>query len=116
LTVSPYRFNHRLMIYCANRTEFQVPYFRIVFSMSSDDPPRSVRFDVADETNEAELLNLAKSVIAEELGHTGALVMFMPATGRFTIGAGFWSRRGVYHIESEPGLPPLPGASLAGNV
>lgn len=82
-----------------------MPTYRLDIRMQSTDPDESVAFDALDE-GDAE--KAAKIAIAEAFGRPHELVLLDVATGRFTIGAGLWSRTGHYHLCATEDIAGLP--------
>ncbi len=80
--------------------------FCLTFSLGSDDPPHRLSVDAFD-LNEA--ITLAPGLIAAKLDRAGAFVILDQEKGRFTIGAGVWSRNGTYRLErvTEDATGPL---------
>lgn len=93
-----------------------MPEYRLAFRMSHDETPRTVALDAADEG----MARIAAGpLIAQALERPEAMVVFDPIDGedgRFTVGAGFWSRRGFYEFIVGPaggagqGAEPAAGA------
>lgn len=75
-----------------------MPIFDLSFRTDADGEPASMAIEAADETRAREAASIA---IADFLGRPHAFVEF-EAGGRFTAGAGFWSRRGVYTLIAQP--------------
>lgn len=71
-----------------------MPAFDLTFRTSLDDASVSMVLEALDEDSARKA---ASHAIAEALGRSEALVLLDP-NGRFTAGAGFWSRRGVYSL------------------
>lgn len=76
-----------------------MPGFQLLFAMSRSETPRSLILNCTDPDTLAEA---ARSSLAVELDHPGELVTLDLQKGRFTIGAGFWSRSGYFRIEHMP--------------
>lgn len=74
-----------------------MPAYRLTFRVTADDEPLSTSLSASDEQAAREA---AAQFVAEALGHPDALVLF-DQRGRFTIGAGFWSRSGEYSLAPE---------------
>ena len=71
-----------------------MPAFDLIFRTSLDDASVSRVIEALDEDSAREA---ASHAIAEALDRSEALVLLDP-NGRFTAGAGFWSRRGIYSL------------------
>ncbi|RJF93045.1 hypothetical protein [Sphingomonas cavernae] len=84
-----------------------MPTYRLDIRMQHSDPDDSISLDAVDDIRAAEA---ARTAIAQAFGRPHELVMLDAQRGRFTIGAGLWSRTGHYHLwvsEDVAGLPRL---------
>ena len=74
--------------------------FRLEIRMNRNDPPTELMIDAIDRDT---AVNEAAKIIAAALGRPDEFVHLDEANGRFTVGAGLWSRRGFYRLD--PGDP-----------
>ena len=80
--------------------------FRLEIRMNRNGAPTELMIEAADR--EAALRE-AGEIIAGALGRSDEFVHLDEASGRFTVGAGLWSRSGFYRLDSVNHSPPTPG-------
>ncbi|MGS1017719.1 hypothetical protein [Allosphingosinicella humi] len=79
--------------------------FRLEIRMNRNDPPTELMIEALDR--DAAVSEAAK-IIAAALGRPDEFVHLEEANGRFTVGAGLWSRNGFYRLELADPSPPQP--------
>jgi hypothetical protein len=75
-----------------------LPPFRLEIRTNRDEESTTIRIDVVDR---ADARRQAAAAVASAFGRPGEFVHFDEARGRFTVGAGLWSRSGYYRLEPD---------------
>lgn len=79
--------------------------FRLEIQMNRNDPPTELMIEASDRDS---AINEAAKIIAAALGRPDEFVHLDEASGKFTVGAGLWSRSGFYRLELPTPSPPKP--------
>lgn len=85
--------------------EHDLTVFRLDIRMQENDPDESVALEAPDMEG---AVRAAREAIADAFGRPGEFVMLEAASGRFTVGAGLWSRRGYYKLAKTDDVAGLP--------
>lgn len=79
--------------------------FRLEIRMNRNDPPTELMIDALDRDT---AVSEAAKIIAAALGRPDEFVHLDEANGRFTVGAGLWSRSGFYRLDQVEPSPRHP--------